>query len=311
MGHLAHVATLANCRPVFLARWDSAHAARWRGLAANSPVAAIGTRSAGARTGVALLTGALAASTADKYGRHWAEFESFCAANDWPALPTCPAAVLCFFATLVERRLAPASLQGYLTTIINRHADAGFPRPAAGALLKTLRAGYNQLLADAAAAFPAARAPLPAPLCWRITCLAAASADAAAAARFTAVVWQFVLAHRKAELLTLQLRDVTLPGAGGAVIQVRRFKGGERRTFPRRLVIHVPPAPPPVPVHLPVALLRRLVSRLRRDGAPPNRLLIFDPALDHDPTARDLTAWLYDALAQLGVSPPPRELYAS
>lgn len=218
---------------------------------------------------------------------------------------------MCFFATLVERRLAPASLQGYLSPINNRHADAGFARPAAGALVQTLRAGYNRRLADDEAAFPPAWAPLPAPLCWRIARLAAATTDAVLAVRLTAVVWQFVLACRTAELLGIQLRDVSLPPAGGAFIQIRRFKGGERRTLPRRLVVHVPPAPPLVPVDLPFLLLRGLVTHLRRSRAPPTRLLFSDPTLDRAPTAGDLTARLHAALAALRVAPPPGVLYSS
>lgn len=192
-------------------------------------MASLGTASAGSATAARLLMGAVAPATAYKYGRRWAAYEDFCRANGWPALPTPAAAVACYFGTLVEWRLAPSSLQSYLTPIKNRHADAGYSRPAIGKLITQLRAGNHRLLADEEGAFPFARAPLPGPVLWRVAKLAAAEADPSWAARYPAVVLQFVLVRRTAEILSLRLTDVSFPATGGADVQVVRFKGGERR----------------------------------------------------------------------------------
>lgn len=273
-------------------------------------MAAIGTTSAGAALAATLLSGSLAPSTADKYGRRWAEFQTFCRANDWPSLPTSPAAIACFFGTLCERRLAPSSLQTYLTPINNRHHDSGFPKPAAGPLVAKLRAGYNRLLADEAAEFPPARAALPAPVVWRIAQLALSESNADWATRFTAVVLQFVLVRRTAEVLSLQLRDVVLTG-GGASVQIRRYKGGERRVRMERLVVLVPPAPAGTPRDLAVELLIRLLARLHRLRAPAERLLFSVSSLDRPPTAADMTAWLLVALSRLNISPPDGSFYSS
>lgn len=80
-----------------------------------------------------------------------------------PPLPTPPAAVACYFGTLCERDLKPASLQVSLTPINNRHAAAGLPRPATDDLIRALRAGYKRLRAKRDKSFPLARAPFPAP----------------------------------------------------------------------------------------------------------------------------------------------------
>lgn len=257
------------------------------------------------------MTGALAATTADRYGRRWASFVAFCAAIGWSPLPAPVAAVACYFGVLCERRVAPSSLQGYLSPINSRHADAGLPKPAVGPVVGRLRAGYNRLLADEAQAFPAARPYLPAPLMWRNALLAASEPSSSWATRWTACVWQFVLARRSAELLKLELRDVRVLPAGGVAVQVRRFKGGERRAVMERLVIRVPPAPLGVPRDLPMELLLWLLARLHRARAPPSLLLFPVPELDRAPAAGDLTSWLLVALARVGAATPPGEIYSS
>lgn len=226
-------------------------------------------------------------------------------------MPTSAAAVACFFGTLCERRLAPSSLQTYLTPINNRHHDGGFDKPASGPLIAKLRAGYNRLLADEAAEFPTTRAPLPAPVVWRIAELALAESNSAWATRFTAVVLQYVLVRRTAEVLALQLGDVTLTADGGATVQVRRYKGGERRVRMERLVVGVPPAPAGTPRDLPIELLIRLLTRLQRKRAPRQCLLFSVPDLDRPPTAADMTAWLLVALSRLAISPPDGVFYSS
>lgn len=93
-----------------------------------------------------------------------------------------------FLGTLCERRLAPSSLQTYLTPINNRHRDGGFDKPATGPLIAKLRTGCNRMLADEAAEFPPTRAALPATVVWRTAQLALDERNAAWATRFTAVV---------------------------------------------------------------------------------------------------------------------------
>lgn len=274
-------------------------------------MASLGSTSAGARTAAQLLTGALAASTADRYGRRWDAFVSFWRANGWSPLPAPAAAVACYFGVLCERRVTPSSLQGYLSPINSRHVDAGFPKPEIGPIISRLCAGYHRLLADEAQEFPAARTYIPAPLMWRIALLAAAEPSHSWATRWTACVWQFVLARRSAEILSLELRDIRLLPPGGVAVQVRRFKGGERRAIMERLTLCVPAAPAGVPHDLAMELLLRLLARLQRERAPPSRLIFSVPELDRAPTAGDLTSWLLVAVARVGARPPPGALYSS
>eukprot|EP00168_Porphyra_purpurea_P004611 TRINITY_DN15607_c0_g1_i1.p2 TRINITY_DN15607_c0_g1~~TRINITY_DN15607_c0_g1_i1.p2 ORF type:complete len:222 (+),score=19.78 TRINITY_DN15607_c0_g1_i1:960-1625(+) len=100
--------------------------------------------------------------------------------------------------------------------------------------------------------------------------------------------------------------------SGGRVVQLRRFKGGERRALPQRLVLHVPPSLGRMTPDVPMLLLRRLLARLLREWAPPRRLLFLYPVLDRAPTAGDRgRAWLMAALVTLGVAPPPVEYHSS
>lgn len=228
-----------------------------------------------------------------------------------PALPTSPAAVACFFGTLCERRLAPYSLQSYISPINNRYVDAGFDTHAAGSLVGRLIARYNRLLAYEADQFPPSRAPFPAALVWSLAELALAEPLPSWATHFTAVVLQYVLVHRTVEILALQRRDVTLTPNGGASLQIRRFKGGERRVRMERLVVTVPPAPAGTPQALPMELLTRLLARLHRERSPPGRLLFSLHELDRPPTATDMTSWLLVALWWLAVTPPAGCFYSS
>lgn len=207
--------------------------------------------------------------------------------------------------------MKPSSLQGHLTPINHRYLAAGFPRPAVEELIVSLRAGYSRLLADEEHEFPPARSPLPAPVAWAVAELAWAEPRPAWATRFSAVVLQFALARRTAEVLSLRLRDVTLLPGGGASIQVRRYKGGERRVRMERLVVRFPPAPADTPGDLPFLLLRRVVARLRESRAPPDQLIFSVPDLDRPPSAGDLTSWLLVALGRLGLAAPPGEVYSS
>lgn len=304
-------AILANGRVLVQERRDTDHGAARRRLANNSTLAAIGSSSAGASVAAALLTNAVAPSTAEKYGRRWAEFEAFCTANNWQALPTSAAAVACFFGTLCERRLAPSSLQTYLTPINNRHHDGGFDKPATGPLIAKLRTGCNRMVADEAAEFPPTRAALPATVVWRIAQLALDERNAAWATRFTAVVLKYVLVRRTAEILSLQLRDVTLTATGGADIQIRRYKRGERRARMEQLVVSFPPAPVGTPRDLPIELLTRLLTRMQQRRAPPRSLLFSLADLDRPPNATDLTVLLLMALSRLAISPPDGLFYSS
>ena len=258
-----------------------------------------------------MLTGALADSTADAYGRQWAAFEEFCADNGWPSLPTTAAAVACYVGTLCERQLAQSTIDSYLSPVNGRHVAAGFPKPATGRLVQDLRAGYARMVADRSNSFPFARAPLPAPVAWRIAELASRTPDAAWRARFTAVVLAFVLARRTSEVLELQLQDVETTADGGIRCSVSRCKGGERRNTVTRLVFDLPASPCTSVPDLPLLLFSALVSSLRASGAPPSRLLFSTVDLDRVPGPADLTAWLHVALDRLGEAVPAGVLYSS
>lgn len=273
-------------------------------------MAALGFASAGALTARMILRKDISAGTADAYGRRWEAFTSFCAENDWPSLPTTPAAVACFFGTLAERQLAPSTIRGYLTPVNSRHQAAGFPKPAVGELLARLRKGYARLLAEHDNAFPFARGPLPAPVLLRVVLLAMRTPDPKWRRRFTAVVLAFLVARRTSEVLELQKQDVHLRADGGVDLQVCRFKNGEARADPRRLAYVVPPSERPEP-DVPLLLLRRMLRELAAPAIPPNRLIFSTSSLDRPPTCTDLTAWLGVALARLDVSPPPGVLWSS
>ena len=183
-----------------------------------------------------MLTGALADSTADSYGHQWAAFEGFCADNGWPSLPTTAAAVSCYVGTLCERHVSQSTFDSYLSPVNGRHVAAWLPKPATGRLVQDLRAGYARMVADRTNVFPFERAPLPAPVAWRIVELASRTPDAAWRARFTAVVLAFVLTRRTSEVLELPLQDVETTADGGIRCSVLRYEGGERRNTVTRLV---------------------------------------------------------------------------
>lgn len=117
--------------------------------------------------------------------------------------------------------------------------------------------------------------------------------------------------RRTAEILSLQLRDVTLTATGGADIQIRRYKGGERRARMEQLVVSFPPAPVGTPRDLHIELLTRLLTRMQQRRAPPRSLLFSLADLDRPPNATDLTAWLLVALSRLAISPPDGLFYSS
>lgn len=152
---------------------------------------------------------------------------------------------------------------------------------------------------------------IPAPLMRRIAHLAAEELSPSWATRWTACVWQLVLARRTAEILSHELRDVRLSPSVGVAVQVRRFKGGMRRAMIKRLTITVPPDPRGVPRDIPMELHLSLMARLHRERAPSSRLQFSIPEMDRAPTVGDSASCLLVAVSLVGALPPPGGIYSS
>lgn len=273
-------------------------------------MAALGATSAGAATAKRILNATVTAGTADGYMRNWLAFQDFCAANDWPALPTSAAAVACYYGAMCDRGLKPSTMRAYLTAVNNMHAAAGYARPALGPAVAKLRKGWARILADRTNALPPARGALPAPAMWQIVALAGRTADAHARRQYTAVLLAFLVSRRTSEVLELQMQDISKTTAGGVHIEVARFKHAEGRDAPTRLVYDIP-RDPSLAVDPVIDLLYVMLDELAAEPAPPNRLIFSTPAVNRPPSTDDLSRWLRHGLAALGVSPPPGVLYSS
>ena len=297
-------ATLADGRPFVPRGRSSVAALEWRAHAHAAAVDGFDGLD-GADEAARMLTNALADSTAAGYHRHWRRFAAYCAAQGCSALPAAPATVVCYLGTLLRGgRISPASLQKYLSPINTRHVDVGLPRPAVGRLIHSARVGFGRLRVRSVGALPLARRPLPAPVMWRIVELAYGEPDFGWRVRWAALMAGCLVARRTAEILGLERGDVTVTAAGGLHVQVRLYKGAERRTRLSRLVFDVPPSRDALP-DLPLLVLRRLLADLDARRAPLSRLLFAPPGATRPPTADDVTAWLLAALRRLDLSPPP------
>lgn len=131
-------------------------------------------------------------------------FADFCAANDWPALPTTEAAVSCYFARMCKRSLTPSMMRSYLTSINIMHVAKGFPKPAAGAHASKLRKEWARIVADSTSSPPAARRPLPADVLLDVADLAARTPDLEWRRRYTAVVLCILVCRHTIEVMDLQ-----------------------------------------------------------------------------------------------------------
>eukprot|EP00168_Porphyra_purpurea_P016094 TRINITY_DN5117_c0_g1_i2.p2 TRINITY_DN5117_c0_g1~~TRINITY_DN5117_c0_g1_i2.p2 ORF type:complete len:192 (+),score=12.70 TRINITY_DN5117_c0_g1_i2:2258-2833(+) len=125
------------------------------------------------------------------------------------------------------------------------------------------------MAANRTSPFPLARAPLPAPVAWRIAELAVPTTGSSWRTRFAAVVLVVVLARRTSEVLELQLQDVEDVPGGGLRCSVFQFKSGERRNNVTRLVFGLPPSRSPSVPDLSSLFVSYLVASLRAAGAPP------------------------------------------
>lgn len=128
--------------------------------------------------------------------------------------------------------------------------------------------------------------------------------------RYTAVVLCFLVCRRTVEVSELELQNVSVLIDGTFHIEVNHFKNAEARPDPRRLVYTVP-TDPKLDNNDALALLRRMVSQLRAEAAPPNRMLFSTASLDRSATPDDLKVWLHNAMAALDAAPPPGVLYSS
>jgi len=284
------------------ARREGLAAARWRGFVRAHVVARLGGDSA-ARVAADLHVSSSTADTAGKYEQHWRQFSSFCAATNRTVLPATPDTVAAYLASIYTRgTVRPSSLQSYLTPINTRHATAGYPPPATGPFLSSVRTGFTRCWLDRTGVLPPERAKFPAAAAWAIAEAAAKATCPATRAKLTTITTAFLFFRRTAELLRLTVADVRLRADGGVDFQVVRYKNAERRRGGHRLSYTIPPAPHAP--DLPLDLLRDRVSWLVAAGAPPEQPL-FSALGDRRPPTRDAMAgWLTDACASLGLSAP-------
>ena len=94
----------------------------------------------------ALAGGHLLPETYAAYGRHWERFASYCRLRGLSSLPASTSTVACFVAHLAtpgNSNLQPQSLQPLLSAINKAHGDVGWPLPASGDLLASVRRGWS------------------------------------------------------------------------------------------------------------------------------------------------------------------------
>lgn len=287
-----------------------AHSVAWRDPTEAKTVAALGAVRAGAATARTILGSAITHRTAAGYNRQWVYYADFCSSNKWPALPTTDAAISCYFATMCERGLKPATMRAYLTAVNNMHAAKGFDKPAAGPLLAKLRKGWARLAADKTNSLPAARGPLSPEHAWDIVKLATRAADPEWRRQLTAILIFFLVCRRTTEVIELQFQDILVLKDGAFHINVNRYKNAEGRDDPRRLAYSIP-RDPKLSADPVLSLLRAMRDELVAEAAPPNRLVFSTPSVHRAPTVDDVTLWLLKAMAALGAAPPPGVLYSS
>ena len=194
-----------------------------------------------------VLSHALAPSTADSYGAHFARFVRWCESRpDQPSpLPASTGTVLRWLADDVTRgdRVKKDSLQPYLSAINSLHRDLGYEEPALGHLIQRFRSGLGHLQTDRGRA--AQRVYLPPPVVERVLEWALALDLSAATKRgrsafraAVATVFTFCFFARGATGSQLRCTDVRRSVAG-VTVTLEYEKG--KRTAGAARSITIPP----------------------------------------------------------------------
>jgi len=193
---------------------------------------AVGRHKFGAGLGgaqaAAMLADQLADSTKDAYAIKWANFVGFCEASGYPFLQTTTEVVACRVGELYERgKVAPGTLQNYLTPINAVNALYRMDKPAVGPLLLAVTHRYARRYADAHDGLRDKRTPLPAAALMRMVGLGGATPDPALRRRMAGLALSALTLCRPGGGANLRLQDVTLK-ASHLLIQVPKYKHGAR-----------------------------------------------------------------------------------
>ena len=136
-------------------------------------------------------------------------------------LPASERTVMMYLAHLSrEGRVSEQSLQPYLSSINQMHADAGFPKPAHGHYLSLLRKGYADIEAEERGTPNARRVPVPAELMLAILRLGLTTPQLETLRMCACLVLNFCWFNRADTGVRLQRRHVTIDGQLGITINI-------------------------------------------------------------------------------------------
>lgn len=207
VGRACTTAALASGRRLPARRGETGSSLAWRVAAGADFVDAIGATRAEATTAKRILAATDKAGTADGYQRSWLAIQAFCAANNWPSLPTSAAAIACYYGAICDRGLKASTMRAYLRAVNNMHAAAGYARPTVGPAVAKLSKRWARILADHTNALPPARKALPATAMWQVVAPAGRTTDSKRRRRFTAVILSFLVFRRTSKILEFQVQD--------------------------------------------------------------------------------------------------------
>lgn len=266
----------------------------------------------GGETALRLAATAHEDGTVEAYHRHWRRFCEWCALNHLEPLPATPLMVTAYIGWLAEHgTIAASSLQPYLSAINAMHADLGMPKPALGHLIQRARAGMRR--GQALVQTRDMRIPLPPEVMLRVL------TDTAGKARFAGAHW---LRARYALLLTYLFMGrqdscvSLLRGDHGITDDYLWLRITEKmkRGWAFRRIVRIPRVSAPALGHASVVGAVAAVGQAfvaARDTLPraTHCTHFFQLPGERPPRTSDMSAWLADALRDLGVSAPPGFAY--
>ncbi len=159
---------------------------------------------------------AKAASTRRAYASDWADFASWCQAQNRAALPAQPETVALYVTALADQRKV-ATIQRRIAAISQAHQFAGHPSPTRDIVLRTVMAGIRRAKGRA----QVGKRPI---LTEDLRLLIAELPDTAAGQRDRALLLLgFAGGFRRSELVGLNVADLNFT-RDGLVVQLRRSK---------------------------------------------------------------------------------------
>ena len=283
--------------------WAEAMASRWQDVVGDVPERAVI---------LATMAAALAPTTAESYGGHWARFVRWCEAQpDQPnPLPASTGTVVRWLAADVTRggKVRAGSLQPYLSAINGIHRDLELEAPALGHLLGRYRRGLAHTQGKAGRT--AQRTYLPAPVVesmhlWalELNLKAASRAQLSAFRAAVCTIFTFAFFARGATGAALLASHVRRSVAGITV--TFEHEKGKAKNWDSRTITIAPGA---------ISGLEELLDKweaFRGDvkGTRSYYLLPGERARGAFPSTQ-VDQWLREILDHLGVTPPPGELWS-